>query len=169
MQTGFTHESTKNETVEWYTPPSIFELLRFPEFDLDPCSPGLGRCYVPAKKCYTKEDDGLTKDWFGRVFVNPPYGNETWKWLKKLYEHGNGIALVFARTDTEWFHLYGAKATAIAFLVGRVKFMRADGTQGGSPGCGSMLLAYGDECADLLVNAGVGYTVDNRMRKVRIL
>jgi hypothetical protein len=159
---GFTHESTKNETVEWYTPPSIFELLRFPEFDLDPCSPGINKCWVPAKKCYTKQDDGLKQQWNGRVFLNPPYGKETPDWLEKLRKHGNGIALVFSRTDTEWFHMIAAKADAIAFLIGRVKFMRYDGTVGKQPGCGSMLLAYGNECADILVNAGIGYTIDNR-------
>ena len=164
MARGMVHESSKNETVEWYTPPSVFELLRFPTFDLDPCSPGKGKSWVPATYHYTKADDGLNKAWFGRVWLNPPYGQETPEWLRKLQQHGNGIALVFARTDTEWFHLIAAKADVIAFMVGRVRFMRYDGTRGGSPGCGSMLLAWGKECSEILVSAGIGYTVDNRIK-----
>lgn len=161
---GFTHESAHNETHEWYTPPAIFELLRFPDFDLDPCSPGAGKSWVPAKNHFTKKDDGLKQPWTGRVWLNPPYGQQTPDWLAKLKKHGNGIALVFARTDTDWFHTIAKKADAIAFLIGRVKFRRFDGTTGkNGAGCGSMLLAYGDECADLLVNAGIGYTIDNRI------
>lgn len=66
---GFTHESTHNESIEWYTPPEIFDSLGL-EFDLDPCSPGEGKSFVPAKNLYTAEDDGLTSPWSGTVFMN---------------------------------------------------------------------------------------------------
>ena len=77
--------------------------------DLDPCSNAEGKPNVPARKHYTAADDGLSKQWRGRVYMNPPYGDEIDAWVAKLCEeHQAGrvpeaIALVPARTDTEWF------------------------------------------------------------------
>ena len=157
---GF-QEQKKNITNEWYTPPEVFELLKFPEFDLDPASPGKSVVkWIPAKEHYT--ESGLLREWHGRVWLNPPYGNETAIWLNKLALHGNGIALVFARTDTLWFHTTACKADAICFLNGRIRFIDKDGKQGDPATCGSMLLAWGNECADILVGSGVGWCVDNR-------
>src|SRR5262245_25887745 len=55
------HEPCIGATSDWYTPPEYFEALGL-VFDLDPCSPGPGH-WVPARKIYTKEDDGLRQDW----------------------------------------------------------------------------------------------------------
>ena len=90
----------EGRTDEWLTPPEILKAIG--EFDLDPCSP-INRPWNTAKKHYTVEDNGLIQEWIGRVFLNPPYGPETGKWLQKLAEHGNGIALIFARTETDMF------------------------------------------------------------------
>lgn len=153
---GFAHESTINESVEWYTPPEIFDALGL-EFDLDPCSPGKGKSYVPAKKHYTIEDDGLTSPWAGTVWVNPPYGPHTKVWMEKLADHGDGIALVFARTDVKWFQEHGIKADLVCFISSRVKFFQGDiAKRGGSPGAGSMLLAFGEKSAKALLNSGLG-------------
>lgn len=153
---GFAHESTKNESFEWYTPPAIFEGLGL-RFDLDPCSPGAGLSHVPADKHYTIVDDGLTSPWFGTVFVNPPYGPETGKWMKKLASHGDGLALVFSRTDVKWFHEFGVQADLICFVSGRIKFFKGNITdQGGTPGAGSMLLAYGPKAAAALRQSELG-------------
>lgn len=158
---GFTHEPSNSQNKDWYTPPEVFELLKFPEFDLDPASPGKSKVeWIPAKKHYT--ENGLLKEWHGRVWLNPPYGQETGDWLNKLALHGNGIALVFARTDTLWFHTIACKADVICFLNGRIRFIDENGKQGGSSGCGSMLLAWGNECAEILVGSGAGWCVDNR-------
>ena len=90
------------------------------------------------------EDNGLTAYWFGKVWLNPPYGKETPKWLAKMHQHRNGMALLFARTDCAWFHDYVAKADAILFLKGRVKFVDGLGVSKGSgAGSGSMLIAWG--------------------------
>lgn len=86
--------------MEWYTPSSIFDALDL-TFDLDPCSPGAGKSFVPARRHLTAQDDGLASPW-GRdelVFMNPPYGSLTAPFMRKLAEHGNGIALV-ARAPT---------------------------------------------------------------------
>lgn len=156
VHSGFNHESTVNESVEWYTPPEIFEALDL-VFDLDPCSPGAGKSYVPARKHYTFEDDGLTSPWEGTAWVNPPYGPHTKVWMEKLAEHGDGIALVFARTDVKWFQQHGIKADLVCFVDGRIKFFQGDlSKRGGSPGAGSMLLAFGEKASTALLKSGLG-------------
>uniref|UniRef100_A0A6M3KD66 Putative methyltransferase n=1 Tax=viral metagenome TaxID=1070528 RepID=A0A6M3KD66_9ZZZZ len=168
MKKGFTHESTYNESKEWYTPKYIFDALGV-EFDLDPCSPGLAVVpWVPAIQHYTLRDNGLTKEWNGSVWLNPPYGSDTPKWMRKLSLHGNGIALVFSRTDVKWFHNYIPKADAICFIKGRVQFVKASvagqyakgrHVPCGGCGAGSMLVAYGSEMASALFKSKLGLTL----------
>jgi hypothetical protein len=86
---------------EWLTPKYITDTLG--PFDLDPCSPGDRRPWDTATYHLDESDNGLAAPWFGKVWCNPPYGRETFKWLSKLADHGNGIALVFARTETAGF------------------------------------------------------------------
>jgi hypothetical protein len=177
MTKGFTHESTYNESKEWYTPRKIFKALGV-DFDLDPCSPGQDIVpWIPAQIHYTYLDNGLETEWFGKVFMNPPYGMDTPKWMKKLSRYGNGIALVFARPDTGWFHNYIPLADAICFIKGRIAFvpsekkengktvnypaLYADGQWEPKGGCGaaSMLVAYGEEMAEALFRSGLGLTL----------
>jgi len=66
------HEPCIGATDDWYTPRHIFDALGL-IFDLDPCSPGPTH-WVPARKIYMKEDDGLVQPWSGTVFMNPPFG-----------------------------------------------------------------------------------------------
>ena len=147
---GFTHESQKSKTVEWYTPPWIFEELRL-EFELDPCAPEGGVPWIPAKKVYTKEDNGLAQKWEGLVWLNPPYGRHTKDWLKKMHYHRNGVALVFARTDCAWFHDYAVKADAILFLRGRIAFVDGENiTESMGSTSGSILIAWGEVAIEAL-------------------
>ncbi len=165
MSKGFTHESSYNESKEWYTPKYIFDALGI-SFDLDPCSPGAEVVsWIPTQFHYTIKDDGLSSKWFGNVFVNPPYGSDTPHWMRKLQKHGNGIALVFSRTDTTWFHDYITSADAICFIKGRVQFVPAekalfyaDGLYKPKGGCGagSMLIAYGKHNVDALIKSNLG-------------
>lgn len=164
---GFTHESTYNESKEWYTPRELFRALNV-QFDLDPCSPGQDIVpWIPAQIHLTIRDDGLTANWFGNVFMNPPYGSDTPKWMRRLVKHGNGIALVFARPDTQWFHAYVPKADAVCFIKGRLHFVPAekaafyaDGQYKPKAGCGaaSMLVAYGSHNAASLFESQLGLT-----------
>ncbi len=149
---GFSYETSGGGEVEWYTPPEIFAMIGL-NFDLDPCAPLGGPWHVPRREpffYFTQKENGLLKAWYGRVWLNPPYGVDLPRWLSRLADHGSGIALVPARTDTEWFHRYAAKADSIAFLRQRVRFLRPDHTRGDSPGAGSMLVGYGDDCAEAL-------------------
>lgn len=85
---------------EWLTPPPIIQALGF--FDLDPCAP-VDRPWDTARQHYSRRDDGLAQDWGGRVWMNPPFGTQAIDWLRKMVKHGNGIALVPARTETRMF------------------------------------------------------------------
>lgn len=150
---GFTHDKKNNATVDWYTPPNLFKQIGL-EFDLDPCQPERKIPWIPAATHYWEAIDGLTLPWEGRVWLNPPYGKFTPAWLKKMHEHRNGVALVFARTDCAWYHDYVREADAILFMRGRVKFVDGLGkTGGGGAGCGSMLIAWGHDNVDALVAA----------------
>ena len=163
MKSGFSHEDRNSANVDWYTPPWVFQRIGL-EFDLDPCQPPDGIGWIPAKQRYSIQDDGLIQPWFGRVWLNPPYGKHTPAWLNRMHKHRNGISLVFARTDCAWFHESVAKADAILFLRGRIKFVDGLGvTGGGGAGSGSMLVAWGKENVDALVAMGdLGYLVRNQ-------
>lgn len=101
---------------------------------------------------YNEFDDGLAQKWEGRVWLNPPYSRPLInKFLRRMAEHNKGTALIFSRTDTELFHTeVFNKAAAVKFLKGRIKFLKPDGMEAGTPGCGSVLIAYGEEDADIL-------------------
>lgn len=157
---GWSHESPTNKSIEWYTPPEVFEALGV-TFDLDPCSAGEGMDFVPAQKRYTAEDDGLSQPWEGMVFCNPPYGRETAAWMKRMAEHGNGIALVFARTDPAWFQDLAHTMSAVLLIRGRVRFYAGNREDRGStPGAGSMLLAWGEGGRAALLRSGLGTVVE---------
>jgi hypothetical protein len=148
MNTAFERVSEGKD--EWLTPPQIITNLG--EFDLDPCSP-INRPWPTAKNHYTIEDDGLSKEWVGRVWCNPPYGNQTTLWLKKCSEYGNAVALVFARTETKMFFDYiWDKADALYFIKGRLKFHHVDGKQADAAGAPSVLVAYGENNVQSLID-----------------
>lgn len=143
------HFSSK--TDQWATPQSFFDklALRYGPFDLDPCADD-SNAKVP--HYYTQADDGLTKPWKGRVFMNPPYGDPQHpckptctkqlckkrgyhsqdyiagirEWVAKAHAESRGGALVVcllpARTDTRWWHDYVIPFGKVEFIRGRLKF-----------------------------------------------
>lgn len=138
-------------TDDWLTPPHVIEAVG--PFDLDPCCPPNMPWATAREMLSPPEWDGLRADWSGRrVWLNPPYGPETGKWLEKLAAHGDGIALVFARTETEMFHRWGWwSANAMFFFRGRLHFHRPDGSRAAANAGGpSVLIAYGEECTSRL-------------------
>lgn len=147
------HHSASMKRDEWLTPPYILEALG--PFDLDPCAP-VKRPWPMAAKHFTIRDDGLKQVWHGRVWLNPPYGAKTETWLSRLRDHGDGIALIFARTETEAFFTQAWRADALLFLRGRLNFHFGNGTR--SPrnaGAPSVLLAYGWRNAEALRTANL--------------
>ncbi len=139
----------RGESDVWLTPPEI--ILALGPFDLDPCA-SIGQPWPTATKHYTIEDDGFGKEWEGFCWVNPPFGPDAEKWLSKLADHGNGIGLAPARTETRWFvGQVWDRADGILFLHGRPYFHRPDGTRGkansGAPIC---LFGYGELACERL-------------------
>lgn len=148
------HQSANMKKDEWLTPPSILQALG--TFDLDPCSP-INRPWNTAKNHYTILDDGLKQQWEGRVWVNPPYGLKAAKWLDKLSRHGNGIALIFARTETRMFFKYvWRKADVLLFIEGRLFFHHVTGERAkANSGAPSVLIAYGEKNVEAMKNSGI--------------
>jgi hypothetical protein len=106
---------------------------------------------------YTILDDGLTKPWNGRVWCNPPYGLKAAKWLARCADHGNAVALIFARTETRMFfdHVW-PKAHGVMFIEGRLYFHHADGRRAvANSGAPSVLVAYGKNNAACLRECGI--------------
>ena len=145
-------------TWEWYTPPRIFDALGL-QFDLDAASPGADKVpWIPAKLHLTAQDNALTCPWFGRVWLNPPYGPAQAALLHRLAEHGDGVALVSARTDTAWWHASAPRADLVCFVRGRVSFIRDDGFTAPAQ-IGSALLAFGSVCTAAVASSGLGWMV----------
>lgn len=153
------HEPCLGASDDWYTPPAYFEALGL-TFDLDPCSPGPGH-WVPARAVLTKANDGLSQPWRGMVFMNPPFGGRNGQvpWLRRFIEHGNGIAIVAARTSAAWFQDIVPSAHAMLFPRGKTKFIRPDGSIGKSPGTGIVMLAMGTVPCGALKESGLGLYV----------
>jgi hypothetical protein len=143
----------EGETNIWLTPPEIIKALG--PFDLDPCAAPDPRPWDTAARHISA--NGLEAEWDGRVWLNPPYGPHTAKWMERLAAHGKGTAIIFARTETECWHRHvWPKASAILFLEGRLFFHRADGTRAKhNAGAPSALVAYGIEDVGRLANSGI--------------
>lgn len=143
----------------WITPKRIIDALG--HFDTDPCCPP-NMPWRTADRMLTKEDDGTTAPWIGRVWLNPPYGRESEPFLKRMSCHeGGGIALVFARTNTKlWHKLIFPYAHSILFLQGQIRFCKPDG----SPGkywavAPSTLISYSQSDTDAIVKSGLHGTL----------
>lgn len=113
-----------SKTAEWATPPEFFaEYDREFHFGLDVCAtPENAKC----ARYYTEEQDGLSQEWRGNCWMNPPYGRRIGDWIKKAYETARGgycvVCLLPSRTDTAWWHDYCMKSRDIRFIRGRLHF-----------------------------------------------
>lgn len=143
------HQSAGSESEVWLTPRHVLDALG--PFDLDPCAAPDPTSWPTAGVHYIREQNGLSQPWFGRVWMNPPYGGPAivGPWMRRMAAHGHGIALIFARTETEvFFETVWGQATAILFLRGRLFFHHANGraaaANAGAPSC---LVAYDDDNA----------------------
>jgi hypothetical protein len=149
-QATFYDEPGENTTQEWYTPEYIFDALGC-EFDLDPASPGRDLVpWIPAHCHFTS--DGLERDWFGFVWLNPPYGRGVLPlWVEKFADHGNGIALVPERTSTAWWQALVSRADMILCVKSKIPFSNAAGERTSAFPIGSTLVAIGDNAVKGLI------------------
>lgn len=112
-------------TDEWETPQSVFdELNKEFDFTMDVCADHDNKKVI---RYWNKAEDGLKQDWtIERCWMNPPYGREIGKWVKKAATGGASVvvALLPARTDTRWFHdwIYNKPNVEMRFIKGRLKF-----------------------------------------------
>ncbi len=139
---------------EWFTPRFILEKLG--KFDLDPCT-SKNRPWPTALKHITKEEDGLSQNWSGRVWCNPPFG-EMGCWMAWMAVHGNGILLSPAsKMETLPFFKYvWSQAHAILIMRGRLRFCSFEGQLAGrNPTFSTVFVAYGSQNADVLRLSGI--------------
>lgn len=151
MARDFNTNTSNND--EWLTPPDMVAALG--PFDLDPCSP-VNRPWPTAAHHFTVLDNGLLQPWQGRVWLNPPYGRETFRWLERLAEHRRGLALIFARTETVGFHkTVWEKAHSVFFFKGRIRFHTSDGEPAAAGGANapSCLVSYSPNDTAAIIRA----------------
>lgn len=112
----------------WETPQMFFnELNKKYHFTTDVCAIAEN---AKCKHFYSPEDNGLIQEWSGTCYMNPPYGKQIKHWVRKAYEEAIlnkrciVVALLPARTDTQWFHahIYQKSGVSVSFLKGRLKF-----------------------------------------------
>lgn len=149
------HHSAVPMTTTWLTPPNVIEALGGAHsFDLDPCAAPAPRPWDTALRMNAEADgDGLAIDWYGRVWLNPPYtASEIPAWMKRLTDHGRGTALIFARTETAMFQReVWDRASGLLFLFGRLNFHDRAGVRSmKNAGAPSVLCAYGQDDLDRL-------------------
>ena len=137
---------------EWYTPQAHIDLARevLEEIDLDPATSPQAQETVQANTFYTAEDNGLEKEWHGKVWMNPPYSQPAiQQFIEKLikeYSEGRvteAIVLTHNYTDTAWFHLAASKCKAVCFTRGRIGFLSPEGEKA-APTQGQAFIYYGD-------------------------
>ena len=120
---------------EWYTPQEYADMARevMGSIDLDPASNAEANQTIKATTFYTKDDDGLKKQWAGNVWLNPPYSRDLMPAfvdkLKQSYmdgDVGSAILVSHNNTDTAWFHSLAEAASAICFPKNRIRFYRGE-------------------------------------------
>lgn len=152
------HQNGQDTSDVWLTPPHVIAALGGADsFDLDPATPPI-QPWPTARARYTEADDGLARPWFGRVWLNPPYSRPLYtRFMQRMADHDQGVALIFARTETrEFFGCVWERAAGLLFLRGRLRFHTPDGRVGhANGGAPSVLCAYGADEAERLAFSGL--------------
>ena len=134
----FAHGNT-----EWETPDEFFDIVNKAfKFDIDVCATAEN---TKCKRYFSPQDDGLTQEWRGTIWCNPPYGRSVEKWVSRardscMVNDATVVMLLPARTDTKWIHEYVFRSAHVIFLRGRLKF----GKSSNSAPFPSMLAIFGD-------------------------
>lgn len=165
------HRAQGTGENEWYTPQEYIIAARsvMGGIDLDPASSVIANRTVGASKIFTKEDNGLERAWFGRVWMNPPYSQPdianfsekvASEWECKRIDAA--VALTHNYTDTAWFHRLASSCRAMCFTRGRIGFLSPSGERA-SPTQGQTFFYFGE---DTDVFAGefsrIGFVVEVR-------
>jgi hypothetical protein len=149
------HQSSRSGSVDWLSPPSWLKALG--TFDMDPCA-SVNQPWPTATRMLTA--GGLLTEWQGMVWMNPPYGppKVIRPWMKRMAVHNNGVALIFARTETAiWFDYIWPCARAVLFVKGRPHFHYPVTGLKAPANCGGpvALIAYGLGATQRLEDCGI--------------
>ena len=150
QQTLFEMPQQQLTSDDYYTPAWIFEKLQI-QFDLDVAAPTGGCHWIPAKNYFDQQNNGLTSNWYGNVFMNPPFSKPQ-LWVNKFMDHANGIALLPV-SKSKWFDQIWADQNAIVVLPQNLKFIDPKGSNGSIP-VHTILVAYGQTNIAALHNIG---------------
>jgi hypothetical protein len=148
------HVAHNSGEIEWYTPriyvEAAAEVFLMAGVDLDPASSKIAQQTVKAGAFYTKDDDGLSKPWFGNVWLNPPYGSGIIEpFIKRLVgdfadgKIAQAVVLTNNATETQWFQLLLSRASAVCFPSGRIEFLDGTGTPANVPLQGQAFCYFG--------------------------
>ena len=148
------HVSNNSGNDEWYTPPDFTDIAReiMGNIDLDVASCEIANQFVKADKYYTQEDDSLTMDWFGNIWMNPPYSQPLiMEFIEKLIseiDKGNvdkACVLVNNATETKWMQLLLKNCDYVWFPLSRIKFINYKGVPEKTPLQGQAFLIFNSE------------------------
>ena len=151
------HVAYNSGKSEWYTPPEYIEAAKqvMEDIDVDPASCRIANKTVGAKTYYTKTEDGLTKRWPGRVWLNPPYSQpDIAKFCEALMEKyragetSEAITMVNNATETKWFQMILTEARAVCLIQSRVKFLDRLGNRTGTPLQGQAIVYFGPNVSE---------------------
>ncbi len=138
---------------DWYTPKWLFEALNC-EFDLDVCAPPAGVSWLPASKHYSLVDDGLSQNWKGFIWMNPPYSDPL-PWVRKFLENGEGIALVPTSTGKWMIELWENDTSWLILPPMRFQAPNGQIAKGALP-VRCWLVGVGDKAKKILINSRLG-------------
>lgn len=165
------HRAQGTGENEWYTPQEHIDAACkvLGTIDLDPASSEIANQRVQAGRIFTITDDGLTKEWGGKVWMNPPYAQpHIANFIEKLaseYEAGRvteAIALTHNYTDTQWFHRAALSCAAICFTRGRIGFLSPEGKRA-APTQGQAFFYYGSKVEQFIeAFCRIGFVVEVR-------
>lgn len=150
------HRAQGTGQNEWYTPTQYVEAARavMETIDLDPASSESANTVVGASHFFDAQADGLSQQWHGNVFLNPPYSQPAiMQFVEKLVAEvqsgrtTQAISLTHNYTDTAWFHLLANACDAICFTRGRIAFVAPDGTKA-APTQGQAFCYFGENSAE---------------------
>jgi len=137
------HVAHNRGVSEHFTPPEYIKAARkmMGTIDLDPASCLVANQHlVKASQFYDQETDGLTQDWHGNVWLNPPYSFPLVEaFLQKLvvefkaHRVQQAIVLVNNATDTNWFQDVLSESLVLCLPHGRIRFW-VEASEGVQPG-----------------------------------
>ena len=145
-----TKGNPKND--EFYTPLFIFEALNL-QFDLDVAAPEGGVSWLPSKRYFTQKDDGLSQEWTGLIWCNPPYSASK-PWVEKWLDHGNGLILIPA-SKAKWFQKLWEQSDGMVIMKEPFKFEKPD-DQRADIFMPTIIASIGEIATTALINSNLG-------------